>query len=395
MQTRIAKNGNKYKVYAKVGGNEFTIGSFPINKKREAIKFEKDALTKSIGELGIKMEPVKTDRITFDDAFKQYYKAIDIDAGLNPKTKDGYTSILRHHIQPYINKNYLDEYKAVDFKIHTKNSLLKSFKVQNGERTRELIGSKTIKRAVEYFKRFLIFCKDNEWNIEIEEILAFKFSKRSLENRDIPEDLWLPKANDVYNMINSQKSPDKKAWIHFLAETGTELSAALGVCYDDVFYDDELASNIIYIRHSLDGDSQFRPDYLKTSKRRRKIQISPELYQLLRAWMDIQINPKTFARKYRRVFPYRKEYGASIVKAAAKKAGVKWKKGASPFRKYSASVIYASKAMDDASFAMRYGWSKELKTFKGFYQKPISDLNKNKRTAAINNLITNGGTNDS
>ena len=394
METRTAKNGNRYKVYAKVGGKEFTIGSFPIDQQAAAIKLEKDSLTKTISELGITMEPVKTDRITFNDAFKEYFKSINAEPDLDVKTKRGYIAILEAHIQPYISKTYLDEYKAADFKHgenSTKNGLLKSCKIKSGIRTDERIGKLVVQRALQYFKNFLIFCKDNEWNIEIEELLAFNFHPRQLENRAAAKDDWLPKSNDVYNMINSQNHPGKKAWIHMLAETGIELSAALAVCYDDVYYDDEQGFYVINVRHSLDGDSQFRPHYLKTDKRKRKVQITGDLYKLLRAWMDIQMNPITFNKQYKRIFPYRKEYGAGLVKAAAKRAGVNWKKGASPFRKFSASVMYAKRVLDDASFAARYGWEKGLNTFKGFYQKPLSDLNKNKRTAALNNLITNGG----
>tara|TARA_R100001530_G_scaffold106698_2_gene74537 strand:- start:774 stop:1964 length:1191 start_codon:yes stop_codon:yes gene_type:complete len=394
METRTAKNGNRYKVYAKVGGKEFTIGSFPIDQQAAAIKLEKDSLTKTISELGITMEPVKTDRITFNDAFKEYFKSINAEPDLDEKTKRGYIAILEAHIQPYISKTYLDEYKAADFKHgenSTKNGLLKSCKIKSGIRTDERIGKLVVQRALQYFKNFLIFCKDNEWNIEIEELLAFNFHPRQLENRAAAKDDWLPKSNDVYNMINSQNHPGKKAWIHMLAETGIELSAALAVCYDDVYYDDEQGFYVINVRHSLDGDSQFRPHYLKTDKRKRKVQITGDLYKLLRAWMDIQMNPITFNKQYKRIFPYRKEYGAGLVKAAAKRAGVNWKKGASPFRKFSASVMYAKRVLDDASFAARYGWEKGLNTFKGFYQKPLSDLNKNKRTAALNNLITNGG----
>ena len=394
METRTAKNGNRYKVYAKGGGKEFTIGSFPIDQQAAAIKLEKDSLTKTISELGITMEPVKTDRITFNDAFKEYFKSINAEPDLDEKTKRGYIAILEAHIQPYISKTYLDEYKAADFKHgenSTKNGLLKSCKIKSGIRTDERIGKLVVQRALQYFKNFLIFCKDNEWNIEIEELLAFNFHPRQLENRAAAKDDWLPKSNDVYNMINSQNHPGKKAWIHMLAETGIELSAALAVCYDDVYYDDEQGFYVINVRHSLDGDSQFRPHYLKTDKRKRKVQITGDLYKLLRAWMDIQMNPITFNKQYKRIFPYRKEYGAGLVKAAAKRAGVNWKKGASPFRKFSASVMYAKRVLDDASFAARYGWEKGLNTFKGFYQKPLSDLNKNKRTAALNNLITNGG----
>lgn len=397
METRTAKNGNKYKVYVKVGGKEFTVGSFPINKKREAIKFEKDCLTKSIDELGIKMEPVETNRITFDYAFKEYFKSINSEPDLEQKSKDGYIRILESHIQPYISKTYLDEYKASDFKhgaLSTKHGLLTSCKVSNGIRTKEKIGKLVVNRALRYFKNFLIFCKDQEWNIEIEEILAFEFHPRQLENRAAPKDNWLPKSNEVFNMINAETHPGKKAWVHMLAETGIELSAALGVCYEDVYQDEEQGFYVIDVKHSLDGDSNFRPNYLKTDKRKRQVQITATLYQLLKAWMDIQINPKTFARQYRRVFPYRKEYAADVVKKAAARVGVEWHKGASPFRKFSASVMYAKRVLDDASFAARYGWEKELKTFKGFYQKPLSDLNKNKRTAALNNLITNGGAND-
>ena len=87
METRTAKNGNRYKVYAKVGGKEFTIGSFPIDQQAAAIKLEKDSLTKTISELGITMEPVKTDRITFNDAFKEYFKSINAEPDLDEKTK--------------------------------------------------------------------------------------------------------------------------------------------------------------------------------------------------------------------------------------------------------------------------------------------------------------------
>ena len=393
-----AKNGKKYKIYAFINGKKFTLESFDLDQKRLANaktkKLEGYSEQQLLDEYNLNFKPIESDRITFDSAFKQYYKAIEAEPDLESKTKDGYISILKAHIQPYISKTYLDEYKAADFKHgenSTKNGLLTSCRMQNGERTNKRIGKLTIQRALQYFKKFLIYCRDQEWDIEIEELLSFEFHPRQLENRKTEQSNWLPKSNEVFNMINSQKNPGKKASLHMLAETGLELSAALGVCYDDVYYDEEQGFHVIDVQHSLDGDSKFRPHYLKTDKRKRKIQITITLYNLLKAWMDIQLSPKTFARQYRRVFPYRKELGASIVKQAAKKAGVEWEKGVSPFRKFSASVMYAKRVLDDASFAARYGWEKGLNTFKGFYQKPLSDLNKNKRTAALNNLITNGG----
>lgn len=398
---RQAKNGGKHKIYAKINGKEYTVGSFPLDKKRLANNLEhhlkecteEEIVSKYNLHNKIKNSVAPEERVTFKNAFKQYYKSVQAEPDLEQKTKDGYIAILESHIQPYISKTYLDEYKAADFKHgekSTKNGLLTSCKISNGVRTDERIGKLVVQRALQYFKKFLIYCKDNEWDIEIEEILKFEFKPRQLENRAAAKDSWLPKSNEVFNMIHAEKNPGKKAWIHTLAETGIELSAALGICYEDVYQDEEQGFYVIDVKHSLDGDSNFRPDYLKTDKRKRKVQITTTLYNLLKAWMDIQMNPKTFARKYRRVFPYRKEYAADIVKSAAIKAGVPWKKGVSPFRKFSASVMYAKKVLDDASFAARYGWDKELKTFKGFYQRPLSDLNKNKRTAALNNLITNG-----
>ena len=392
MQIRLAKNGKKYKVYAVVENKTFTLESFPLNEKVRAKRYMEECKLKSLKELGIVVEPINENRITFNYAFKEYFKSINNTPDLETKTKEGYIAILEAHIQPYINIKYLDDYKAADFKHGTKNGLLESKKIKNGIRTNEKIGKLVVQRALRYFKNFLIFCKDNQWDIEIEEILKFEFHPRQLENRSTDKDDWIPSSNDVYNIINLEKHPGKKAWIHMLAETGIELSAALGVCYDNVYIDEELGEPVIEVLHSLDGDSIFRPNYLKTDERIRKVQITGTLYQRLKAWMDIQINPATFARQYKRVFPYRKEYGADIVRAAAKRAGVNWKKGASPFRKFSASVMYAKRVLDDASFAARYGWNKKLITFKGFYQKPLSGLNKNKRTAALNNLITNGGT---
>ena len=395
MQIRLAKNGKKYKVYAVVENKTFTLESFPMNEKVRAKRYMEECKLKSLKELGIVVEPINENRITFDYAFKEYYKSIRAKPDLQTKTKEGYIAILEAHIQPYINIKYLDDYKAADFKHGEKstlNGLLASKKIKNGIRTDEKIGKLTTQRALEYFKNFLIFCTDNQWDIKIEEILKFNFHSRHLLNRSVPKDNWIPTQNEVYNIIELEKHPGKKAWIHMLAESGIELAAALGVCYDNVYIDEELGEPVIEVLHSLDGDSIFRPNYLKTDERIRKVQITGTLYQRLKAWMDNQINPATFARQYKRVFPYRKEYGADIVRAAAKRAGVNWKKGASPFRKFSASVMYAKRVLDDASFAARYGWNKKLITFKGFYQKPLSGLNKNKRTAALNNLITNGGT---
>ena len=112
MQIRLAKNGKKYKVYAVVENKTFTLESFPLNEKVRAKRYMEECKLKSLEELGIVVEPINENRITFDYDFIEYYKSIRAKPDLQTKTKEGYIAILEAHIQPYINIKYLDDYKA-------------------------------------------------------------------------------------------------------------------------------------------------------------------------------------------------------------------------------------------------------------------------------------------
>lgn len=397
MKITVRKNGKKYKVYAVTDNDKYVTipgGSFELNQKRLAENFAESCRGKTSEELKLKIEIPEKDRWKVTVAFREFAKTLNC----NEDTKDGYLSILKAHILPYIEVAYMDEYKYPQFE-KTIQGLLTSHTLNNGLRTKNLCSKNLVNKAFGYFKRFLKHCDNYEYGIDKKEYLKmdrYEIHNRQLDNRATTKDDFLPSENDVYNMIALEKQPGKKAFIHMLAETGMELSAALGVCYDNVTVNEDTGSPIIQVRHSVAPDNSFRPNYLKTDKRKRDIEITPVLKRLLEAWMALQINPKTFDRKYKRIFPYRKEYAAAVVKKAAKRAGVEWKRGVSPFRKYSSTMIYNNLVltgdMDEYSFARREGWDvkTKLQTFHSHYQRPLPNLNKNKLTAAYKKL-TNGG----
>ena len=138
---------------------------------------------------------------------------------------------------------------------------------------------------------------------------------------------------------NKTKDIKLKTFYKCAAETGVRLNELLGICYESVDFD----NGGVWIDHSIDDKNRFRPYEVKTS--RRFIELSNELLDLFSIWMKTQIHPVTHKQIVsgpngaagewgHNQLPYR---AAKKVKQSAKKLGIDWKSGLSPFRKWSIS----------------------------------------------------------
>lgn len=410
MKFRVGKNGKKWKVYCVINNTKYTVGSYDFNRKTQAnadCELFKKKPREEIFKI-LKIEDPETkdvNKIEFKFAFKKYYASVANNKEILESTRERYISLLQLHIQPYISKTYISDYLYIDFKgavddkgnsTDTYNQVIKSLpakwvKVDNEWLLKRIkkydddgklitIDKKTIKDVVAEFKKFITFCANNDWKIDTR-ILAYRHS--NLQKAEKEE--WVPKSNDVFNLIKLEKNLCHKALWHGGAETGCSLSEILGWCYDDKFFDEELSSEVIFVRNSLGSKSEFRPGALKNGGRKRKVEISNELSKLLDDWMDTQKLPQTHARKYRRIFPYTKSHAADILKRATKKIGIEWRGAFSGFRKFSSSAADQANVLTDEQFLRRYGW-KSKKTFAGHYRRDLNE-NKDERKGLINNLV--------
>jgi hypothetical protein len=155
------------------------------------------------------------------------------------------------------------------------------------------------------------------------------------------------------------------------------------VCYDDIYFCEQLGVWVVHIRHSLGPDNSFRPDILKTGSSNRKIEISNELLRMLQAWMDIQVAPRTYKKKYRRLFPYNKKHARDKIKRAANKLNIHWEGGLSGLRKFSTSLSKSTNVFTEEDMDKRFGNTEEVR--KKHYYRDLN-LNKEKKTTAINNI---------
>ncbi len=389
MKFWLTKYQNKLVVQAVLpNGKRINKQSFELNQRRVA---------KTYIESLKQQDPshIIPQSITFEEAFKKYYTYLNNNTLNQDDTNERYISLLMAHIQPYIDEIHLSEYTASIFKETTIPRIIKSrktlWKKIDGVFVRtplgKTIGKKTIKDVVATFKRFIIFCDDKEWKIDLK-ILRYKFSKNFKQEQ--PEPKWIPKMNDVYNLIHSEKNICYKTLWRTAAELGPRLNEILAICYDDVFWDDELNEYVIWLRHSLGQQSEFRPHYLKNEASNRKVEIGSDLFRLIQAWKDIQKFPKTHQHQYKRLFPYTKSHAADILKRTVIKRGIEWKKAFSPFRKFSSTLLKDKELLTEDEFLTRYGWSND-KTFKKHYRVKHKNLDGKRKAAHLNNLITMKG----
>lgn len=409
MEFRISKNGKKLKVYCYIDSIKHTAASFDLNEKLKARKSKEYYQNLSKEDLYKKLniqdkEKRASNKVEFKYAFKKYYASVENDKSILASTGAGYISLLKIHVEPYIHKTYLADFKYIDFKgavdendksICLYNKIIESLPAQwvkidsqweivrnkNYDENGKLItiDKNTIKKAIAEFKKFVVFCGNNDWVID-NRVLAY----RNKNLKPAEKEDWVPNTNDVFNLIKSEKNLCLKTLYYGAAETGCSLSEILGWCYDDKFFDDELDSEIVYVRNSLGAASEFRPGILKNGGRKRKVEISNDLSTLLDQWMIHQRLPKTHL-KYKRIFPFTKSHAADILKRSVKEIGIKWQGAFSGFRKFSSSAADDTELLTEEQFIKRYGW-KSKKTFVGHYRR---DLNRNKqdRKKLINNLI--------
>ena len=352
---------------------------FGLNEKRKA-----EALRNKL-ENSEKIDAVDQ-KITFTDAFNSYIKVLEKNPLNTPEYSMHQVGYINNHIAPYINKQYLSEYLLSDFKEDTLPKILKSkktaWRTKDGRnyyiRLNQSIGKKTIKEVVGEFKKFIKFCQSHQWKTDYS-IANFTFQKNFFINY-VEEQKWMPSSKDLLSVINQEKDPKLKALYKGAAETGARLSEWLAICYDDVDFN----NHSILLQHSLDKWNEFRPFELKTGKRR--IEVTDELLNLLATWMKLQTFPKKHRTKvgsFVRVFNLTKARAAKKVKQSAKKLGIDWQNGLSPFRKFSISAMKDLNVLTDKQMMQRYG--NNIETQNKWYYKDLN-LNEKERKAAINQI---------
>ena len=104
---------------------------------------------------------------------------------------------------------------------------------------------------------------------------------------------------------------------------------------------------------------------------------------LLQNLMKQQL-PKKHGR-YRMLFGITKAAAAKRIKRAAKRNGITWENGMSPFRKFSFSFLRDQQALTDKQIMQRFGWS-NMNTPNKWYYRDL-DTNKQERATAINNML--------
>ena len=75
------------------------------------------------------------------------------------------------------------------------------------------------------------------------------------------------------------------------------------------------------------------------------------------------------------------------IQRAAKRCGIAWQNGMSPFRKFSYSYLRDQMVLTDKQIMLRFGWS-NMDTPNKWYYKDL-DNNKSERIAAIDKMLLN------
>ena len=374
------------RAYDEHTGKTKMLGKFEFHKQAQAFADEKKT------ELPENLIPHK---ITFKDAFREYVKSVLADERLVYETRLTKVGAFNNHISPYIKSDMLiSDYTYTDFKesyiptlLKSKQVRVKNKKLSEGggsttERIDKTLGKKAIKDVVQEFKMFVKWCRERQWKIALQ-ILNFQFSKNFFQGYEI-KDMWVPNKTNVIKILDAEQDPQNKALFYAAAETGSRPNEILGLCYDDV----DLLSEIptISFKHSVDKWNNFRPHQLKTLSSKRVVKISNKLAELLSLWMQQQ----TFPRKekgFKLVFGrITKKMSKQRIKAAARKLGLYWERGLSPFRKFSYSLEREQGLLPELVSKKRGGWTMLSRTPDRYYNKDLNN-DPRKEQDAINQKL--------
>ena len=380
-----------YKVDGKIKKQNKEV--FALNERRKA-----EALRSKL-ENSEKIDVIDQ-KIEFDFAFPEYFKVINNDPDTTSKYKDMQIAYINNHVRPHINKQYLSDYLLADFKEVTllgiKNSKALLWVKKDGfgsyKQKNETIGKITIRAAVLEFKKFVNFCASRKWKIDYS-IANFKFGPKYFKDYNT-KIKWMPTTPELLAVVNKEPDLQLRTLYKFAAETGARLNELLGVCYESV----DLNAGGIFIDHSINEENTFRPYQVKTQ--RRFVEVSDELLDLFSIWMKAQMFPITHRnltfknpdsnqmerRTFKRIFNVPIHGARKRVKISAKRLGINWPNGMSPFRKWSISRMAELKILTEKQMDNRFGNSKDVRDIN--YLRDLN-LNENKRKAAIN-LITKG-----
>jgi len=343
-------------------------------------------------------------KITFEFAINSYIKVLEQGTLNTPEYIQMQIGYLKNHIVPYLKEHeFLSDYKMSDFKEKTLPKILVSkrtaWRTKNGReyyiRLDKKIGKKTIKEVVGEFKKFVKFCLEHSWKIDYS-ILSYTFQKNFF-TQYVKKKEWLPQPHELLSVLNNEKDIKLKALYQLAAEAGPRANEVTAVCYDDIDFD----NGLIDLKHSLGKWNNFRPYFLKTGvDNRDPIMASDKLLNLLHIWMKTQLFPKkiknvTYKDPYTdevkrktfvRIFDLTKSRAGLKVKQSAKKLGINWKSGLSPFRKWSISRMEDLKVLTEKQMDRRYGNTKKIRD--SHYYKDLNLNEKEGRTAI--NQITKG-----
>lgn len=369
---------------------------FGLNERRKAEKLRSQL------ENSEKVDVIDQ-KITFEFAINSYIKFLEQGTLNTPEYIQMQIGYLKNHLVPYLNQEFLSDYKMSDFKEKTLPKILTSkrtaWRTKNGSdyyiRLDKTIGKKTIKEVVGEFKKFVKFCLEHSWKIDVS-LLSFTFQKNFF-TQYVKKKEWLPQPHELLSVLNSEKDIKLKALYQLAAEAGPRANEVVAVCYDDIDFD----NGLIHLNHSLDKWNGFRPYFLKTGvSNRDPIMASDRLLSLLDIWMKTQLFPKKIKnvtyedpytkepkrRTFVRIFDLTKSRAGLKVKQSAKKLGINWQSGLSPFRKWSISRMEDLKVLTEKQMDRRYGNTKKIRD--SHYYKDLNLNEKEGRTAI--NQITKG-----
>lgn len=383
IEKKARSGGKKYIVFVEVDGKKKVKATYELNQKRQANIYA-DSLRNMESHIAMPAE------ITFDAAIAAYKEDVLKDELKTYESRLLICGIINHHIHPHINKKLLSDYTLYDFNDSYIPALIGSYgmRVKNlpgGKsevvRSNKKLGKKVIKESVAQFKCFVKYCLSRKWILD-PTILNFKFNKNFFQDENTKAK-WMPKYSDIVKIVNSEENLFNRVLFHTAAETGMRLNELLGLTYSDL----DLKSNpaLIYTNHSLDKWNNFRENFLKTASSKRKVEISKSLSLLLKSLMKQQL-PKKHGR-YRMLFGITKAAAAKRIKRAAKRNGITWENGMSPFRKFSFSFLRDQQALTDKQIMQRFGWS-NMNTPNKWYYRDL-DTNKDQRIAAIDKMLLN------
>ena len=380
-----------YKVDGKIKKQNKEV--FGLNERRKA-----EALRSKL-QNSEKLDVVDQ-KIEFDFAFEEYFKVIKNDPDTTSKYKDMQIAYINNHVRPNINKQYLSEYLLADFKEVTllgiKNSKALLWVKKDGfgsyKQKNETIGKITIRAAVLEFKKFVNFCASRKWKIDYS-IANFKFGPKYFKDYH-SKIKWMPTTPELLAVVNKEPDLQLRTLYKFAAETGARLNELLGLCYESVDFN----AGGVFLDHSINEENTFRPYKVKTQ--RRFVEVSDELLELFGIWMKAQMFPVTHRnltfknpdsnqierRTFKRIFNIPIHGARKRVKISAKRLGIHWPNGMSPFRKWSISRMQELQILTDKQMDNRFGNSKDIR--QSNYIRDLN-LNEDKRKAAIN-LITKG-----